>query len=473
MSDKDLTEKIAMNNEKNEEMNSEKMSSGTSADEREDARPTGTSREFGSSLRNRPGEAFISTAGPSQTSINVSRSQTDRTDDSQASMAPLWATLAGFGAGLATMYLLDPTQGARRRALISDQFTRASTRLPQAFMATERDMFNRTQGLWADITSLLTSDDPADQVVEARVRSKIGRVCSHPHAIHVSANNGRVTLSGPVLADEVPAIVSTLEKIQGVNEIENALQEFDSPEGVSSLQGGGSREMLSEFQQQNWSPTARFLAGTAGTAALAYSLAKRDLASLGVALAGAALLARSATNTEIKRLIGTGDGHDAVTVEKTIRVNAPPDVLFKLWSNFENFPLFMSNVLEVSNAGGNVSHWKVAGPAGIPVEWDAEVTKLVPNEMIAWKSIPGSTVANAGYVLFEPMSDDTTEVHVKLSYTPPAGTIGHFIAKAFGADPKTELDQDLMRMKTYLETGRIPHDASKKVSGSARADRIH
>ena len=85
-------------------------------------------------------------------------------------------------------------------------------------------------------------------------------------------------------------------------------------------------------------------------------------------------------------------------------------MLYALWSKFENFPQFMSNVLEVRNLSDNRSHWTVAGPAGIPVEWDAEITKMVPNELIAWKSLEGSTVPNAGYVLFEPNDDGTTEI---------------------------------------------------------------
>ena len=133
----------------------------------------------------------------------------------------------------------------------------------------------------------------------------------------------------------------------------------------------------------------------------------------------------------------------------------------------------MTNVLEVKSINDNLSHWKVAGPAGVPVEWDAEVTRVEPGEMIAWKSVEGSTVANAGYVLFEPTDDGGTEVTVRISYNPPAGAIGHAIARAFGADPKSEMDADLMRMKTLLETGQLPHDAAEGRFKSELDQRIH
>jgi uncharacterized membrane protein len=82
-------------------------------------------------------------------------------------------------------------------------------------------------------------------------------------------------------------------------------------------------------------------------------------------------------------------------------------------------------------------------------------------------------VDNAGYVLFEPLDDNQTEVTVRLNYNPPAGPIGHAVAKVFGADPKSEMDQDLMRMKSLLETGRFPHDAAQTPVNPARARRVH
>ena len=384
----------------------------------------------------------------------------------------LWALLAGLGAGIAAMYFADPNRGARRRALAADQFTKAGRRLPQAARVTARDVTNRAQGWWSQAARLFSSDEPSDQVVEARVRARLGRLVSHPHAVHVSSRDGRVTLDGIILAEEVPALLDTVRKVRGVENVENRLREFDSPEGVPSLQGGSKRESRSEFLQENWSPAARLAAGTAGTAAVAYGLAKRDALGLGVGAAGAALLARSITNTELQRMLGISGGRSAITIDKAITVNAPPDVLYALWSNFENFPQFMSNILEVRNIDDNVSHWTVAGPAGIPVEWDAEITKMVPNEMIAWKSLEGSTVANAGYVLFEPNDDGSTEVTVRMSYNPPAGVIGHTVAAAFGADPKSEMDADLMRMKTMLETGELPHDAAQTLRPT-RTNALH
>jgi uncharacterized membrane protein len=105
---------------------------------------------------------------------------------------------------------------------------------------------------------------------------------------------------------------------------------------------------------------------------------------------------------------------------------------------------------------------------GMGVEWDAVITRDVPNELLAWKSVEGASVESAGIVHFTRNEDGTASVQVKLSYNPPAGAIGHAIAALFGSDPKTEMDADLMRMKSMLETGVPPHDAAERKAPKAR-----
>lgn len=376
--------------------------------------------------------------------------------------------LAGIGTGAAVMYFLDPDRGARRRAIAGDKVASSMRRLPRAVRVTKQDLANRAHGVWAETQHLFTSNDAFDDVVEARVRSKMGRIVSHPHAVKVSVNDGNVALSGPILADEVKQVLKCVRSVAGVKSVENNLQEHKTAEGVSALQGGTRRISRAEFMQENWSPAARLIAGTAGTAALTYGFLKRDALSITLGTVGAGLLARSLTNTEFQRLLGFGGGRRAVTIQKAIDVEAPVDVVFALWSNFENFPRFMENVKEIRITDPGVSHWKVAGPAGTIVEWDAEITWAEEDRVIAWKSLPGSAVASAGIVKFLENADGSTHVDVQMSYNPPAGAVGHAVATVFGSDPKTQMDADLMRMKTLLETGQLPHDAAQPASGAQR-----
>jgi uncharacterized membrane protein len=210
--------------------------------------------------------------------------------------------------------------------------------------------------------------------------------------------------------------------------------------------------------QSNWSPAIRFLAGIGGGALALYGARRKDLFSAAV---GLGLVTHSLTNMGMGDLIGLDGGH-GINVRKTMTINAPVRKVYELWSRHENFPSFMSHVREVRDLGNGRYHWAVAGPAGIPVEWEAVVTRLEPDRLIAWQSAPGSTVEQQGTVRFRPDGDDKTVVDVRLSYYPPAGAIGHAIASLFGADPKSEMDDDLMRMKSFIETGHQPHDAYEK-----------
>ena len=111
---------------------------------------------------------------------------------------------AGLGVGTAAMFLLDPDRGKRRRALVRDKFALALTKTGDCMEVTGRDLRNRTRGTIAAIQSRFSSEQPDDSVLVDRVRSKLGRIVSHPSAVEVTVENGNVTLSGPVLAGEAP-----------------------------------------------------------------------------------------------------------------------------------------------------------------------------------------------------------------------------------------------------------------------------
>jgi uncharacterized membrane protein len=102
----------------------------------------------------------------------------------------------------------------------------------------------------------------------------------------------------------------------------------------------------------------------------------------------------------------------------------------------------------------------VTGPAGTTVEWDAVITSFSPNEVLAWRTEPNALVQHAGIIRFLSNSDGSTTVHIRLTYNPGAGGLGHVVASLFGADPKSRMDEDLVRMKTFIETGKVPADAA-------------
>ncbi|HEV8714917.1 MAG TPA: SRPBCC family protein [Candidatus Binatia bacterium] len=368
--------------------------------------------------------------------------------------------LSGIAAGAGLMYLLDPGFGRRRRSILRDKAYSFTNELGDTVGVTARDLTNRARGVVAETQTLFRTEEVSDEVLVERVRAVLGYLISHPSSIDVTASHGRVTLSGPVLAEEEQRLLRGVAAVRGVTSVENRLEVHQQRDNVPDLQGGRRRERRFELMQTNWSPTARLIASLAGGTLAQRGLQRGGAAGLALGGIGLALLARGLSNLELRRLVGIRAGRRAVDLQKTITVAAPIEQVFALWTNYQNFPCFMSHVREVRDLGGGRSHWVVDGPAGIPIEWDAVVTKCVPHEVFAWKSEPGAVVQHAGIIHFEPTRDGGTRVHVQLSYNPPAGAVGHSLVWLFGADPKQQLDDDLLRMKTFAESGVPPHDAA-------------
>ena len=140
----------------------------------------------------------------------------------------------------------------------------------------------------------------------------------------------------------------------------------------------------------------------------------------------------------------------------TITINRPPEELYQRWRDFTNLPRFMRRLESVQGLGERRSHWRARGPAGTAVEWDAEIVDDRPNELIAWRSLPGSQVDHAGVVRFERAPGGRgTQVTVELDYTPPGGMVGATLAKVLGTIPMREVQEDLRRFKQWMETGDI------------------
>ena len=161
--------------------------------------------------------------------------------------------------------------------------------------------------------------------------------------------------------------------------------------------------------------------------------------------------------TEPKRRAPSG-----VHVEQAVTINRPRTEVYGFWHNFENLPRFMAHLESVTVLGERQSRWKARAPAGMTVEWEAETVEDRPNELIAWRSLPNSTVPNSGVVRFRDAPGNRgTEVLVELRYQPPGGKLAALLAKLFGEEPEQQVKGDLRRFKQVMETGEIVHsDAS-------------
>jgi uncharacterized membrane protein len=182
-------------------------------------------------------------------------------------------------------------------------------------------------------------------------------------------------------------------------------------------------------------------------------------------LAGAAMIERGITGKcRVYRTLGIRTTpYDAalpyelgVRARASITIAAPRQQVFEFWRNLQNLPRFMRHLVSVELQENNRSRWIAEGPRGRRFQWDTEIVNETPNELIAWKSLPGSDIDSAGSVRFsDAPAGRGTELRIEMQYNPPAGTVGAYIAKLLGREPEKELSSDLRRLKQFLECGEI------------------
>jgi uncharacterized membrane protein len=210
----------------------------------------------------------------------------------------------------------------------------------------------------------------------------------------------------------------------------------------------------------------RILSGAAGVALVTFALRRRRLRGLLIPLGGELLWRAVTGRCPLNRALGRNSAlprggrqsaltsverGEGVRVEEEVIVDRPASELYRFWRNFQNLPQIMEHLESVTVLDDRRSRWTAKAPAGSRVEWEAEIHNEIPNELIAWRSLPGADVDNAGSVHFRPLGDGRTEVRVILRYDPPAGRLGAAIAKLFGEAPSQQVSADLRRFKEVME----------------------
>lgn len=215
----------------------------------------------------------------------------------------------------------------------------------------------------------------------------------------------------------------------------------------------------------NVSRAERLISTGAGAILLAAGLSRGSLPGLVAAALGGGLMYRGVSGrcTAYQMLgVNTAQGappeptdyfENGIHVEKCFTVHRSPWELYQYWRDFTNLPRIMSHLESVTVLDDRRSRWVAKAPAilGGVVEWDAEIINDEPNALIAWRSLGGADVDNAGSVRFVPAGSGT-DVKVVLDYIPPAGRIGSWVAGLFGKEPEQQIHEDLKRFKETMES---------------------
>jgi uncharacterized membrane protein len=370
--------------------------------------------------------------------------------------------LGGAAAGALLMYMLDPDRGGARRAQSAAAVRNAGSRTSSALGnvwhgagarigAAADTLRDGAAGLADD----LRTDGAASATGSAIER--MGRAASD--ALDAGLDKAK---------DGMDKARSALSRGgQGIgNGLDKAGDAIEESYGARSLRAR-MRDALQAGPDGEWTPAARNSALAGGGLLALYALTRRSPLGLLLGLAGAALLARGAANQPLTGMLrGRGMGLDqTIDFSKSILIDAAPDDVYDVWANYENFPHFMSHVVEVRDLGRGRSHWIVRGPGGSEFEWNSVLTEQSRPHRLAWRSEAGAEIPQSGSIQFEPQRGGTL-VTVHMSYTPPAGVLGHGLATLLGSDPKAQMDDDLARMKAFIERGAVPRDAARTRAGS-------
>jgi len=217
--------------------------------------------------------------------------------------APL---LSGVGLGAGLMYVMDPSRGARRRARVRDKLSHASHVAGSLFSKRSRKLRDRSRGALIETKTHLQNEQVPDELLIERVRARLGHATSHPRAIVVEAQNGCVTLRGPVLAADVGDVIAQVSSVPGVRGVDDAL-EVHAEADVPLLQGGDyRRERRIALRRERWSPLMRVSADALGGGLVVIGLRRGGVSGAALCAIGGAVVLRAVLNRPFGRALQQG-----------------------------------------------------------------------------------------------------------------------------------------------------------------------
>jgi uncharacterized membrane protein len=352
--------------------------------------------------------------------------------------------LGGAAAGALLMYMLDPDRGSARRAQSAAAVRYAGTRTTSA-------LGNVWSGAGKHVGA---AGDMLDDTL-SKAKDVMGRAAS----------------GASDLADDASSSDTYASARKAVSRAADSVSEFyDDTRKTAGRLGKRVAQEVRGDSEGHWSPPLRNSAVVGGALLALTGLMRRSPLTMVMGLAGAALLARGAANQPLSSLVDRGAAglglakglsmDQTIDFEKTVHIDASPDEVYEQFANYENFPRFMSHVAEVRDLGRRRSHWIVKGPGGSRFEWNSVLTEQNRPNRLAWRSEPGAEVPNSGSIQFERHRGGTL-VTVRMAYSPPAGALGHAFALLLGADPKSQMDEDLARMRAFIERRNVPREATQ------------
>ncbi|MBQ5965710.1 SRPBCC family protein [Massilia sp. ZL223] len=388
--------------------------------------------------------------------------------DSRMELGDMGKWIGAAAAGALLMYIFDPERGRARRAY-------AAHTVRDAGLHTGDAIGGLLRSATASLNAARDSASAAYARADAMATRAGERIADTAHDLASSAADAASRTRGRIAsaAEESRERSRELEHRLERNTWEargrmDARMDAEADRARSRVREAASQargwldELVNAFDHR--SPTLTNSALLGGGVLGLTGLARRSPLGVVLGLGALALLARSGGGARLAAMVRGQPSGSRIEVEKTIEIAAAPEEVYDAWSNYDNFPRFMSHVSEVHDLGHRRSHWVVKGPGGSEYSWNAVMTEQARPDHMAWRSEPGSEIEQEGAVSFEPVRGGT-RVTVRMAYTPPGGALGHGLARMLGADPKRQMDDDLARMKSFIERGVTPYTSSHSPAG--------
>ena len=223
----------------------------------------------------------------------------------------------------------------------------------------------------------------------------------------------------------------------------------------------------------NVGTTERILSTIGGAALTALALKNlRSPGGMSMLLAGGLLLVRGVSGyCVVNNALGRNTAHkqgSPVEVKTSVSLDRSPQEVYSFWRKLENLPRFMQHLEKVEELDQTRSRWTAKGPAGVgSVSWEAEIVEDNANEFISWRSLPGSTVDNAGQVRFKE-SPNGTDINVQMTYRLPAGDVGGVAAKLFSPMAEKMMKDDIRSLKKVMESGEASRGRTGRKKGQGQ-----
>ncbi len=136
------------------------------------------------------------------------------------------------------------------------------------------------------------------------------------------------------------------------------------------------------------------------------------------------------------------------TLKHKMVISAPPEKVFDLISNVENFSKYSAYIKEVRPVGDKKFLWRVE-LFGLKLEWEATVVESNRPEYFAWKSTSG--IYNTGSYMLTPTGHNSTTICFTMEYDLKNSATERLIATLVEPVLERLLKESLDKVRLKLE----------------------